>query len=418
MIENSENNNLSKDELDIEYLTKEEITTKLPIVYTRLNTILNRYLDIDEKEQKILSYWIISANYYDAFEAFPILYINASKGSGKTRLLKLINALLPDHLLVSNITEAALFRAAMIKRGIELDEAERMQSKEKTPLRELLNVCYKRGGKVLRVEKGKDGKQTLSEFETYIPVALANVYGLESVLEDRCIGINLQKTANQRIMRTPELFSQDQDIQQLKTFFGQSLVFIKESLKEGILDPFYKRMHYQYTHSTDYTHSTLTTEDNTFYDLVYSVQIDGRSFELWLPLFAISWLISSVESVVSVEKKRLDEVIELAKAKVKTKQEDEITDDRDTNFAVVLYSYINANGNVLTSQQFIAYYKQENGDSEWLSSIVFGKFLKRAGITERKLRLAKGFEITISIEKLKDYLKVRNALEINKSNRE
>ena len=195
-------------------------TQKLPVAYRLIREIFKTYLDITSDDAHILALWIIAANYKDAFLTFPILYLNASKGSGKTRVLKLIAALLPSSIIATSLTESALFRIAQVRDCILIDEAERLTSKEKISLKELLNSCYKKSGKILRVEGDKI--KVVREFDMYRAVALANIWGLDSVLEDRCISIQLQKSNRQDIIAMPEMFDVDPRIQAVNTFFAQT----------------------------------------------------------------------------------------------------------------------------------------------------------------------------------------------------
>jgi len=75
-------------------------------------------------------------------------------GSGKTRTSHLISKLMRKGKLQVNMTEAVLFRTAE-QCGFCIDEIERIGSKDKAPLRELLNTAYKKGMHIERSKKKK-----------------------------------------------------------------------------------------------------------------------------------------------------------------------------------------------------------------------------------------------------------------------
>ena len=381
-----------------------EAVPRLISAYNLLLEIIGTYLDIADEDKQILALWIIAASYKDAFNTFPILFINASKGSGKTRLLKLIEADIPDSILISNLTESALFRICEIKHCILIDEAERLSSKEKNSLRELLNACYKRGSKVLRVEGDKEKKWKIREFEVYNPVALANIWGLESILEDRCITIVLQKSTNQDIITRPELFEIDERIKAIRKYFEGSLAYVNSHIQDNILAPVYARFNTLYTTTLPTLPTSTYTNDEIEYfsKSVYECRLSGRNFELWLPLFVLSY---------SINPSLFESTLELAKNRSKLKEQDETLFDRDTNMAINLYTYLQNTDielPIMTTKAFIDYYQQENDAKDWLTYEFIGRFLKRIGVIDSRRRLAKGFEYTISMLKLKKYLEIRN----------
>ena len=397
--------------LDIVGCTDEEIVARLPLVWKTLLEVLDTYLDLGEDERHILACWIIAAPYKQYFEAFPILFINASKGSGKTRLLKLIEALIPESILVVSLTESSLFRMCEVKLCILIDEAERLGAKEKVALKELLNGCYKKGGKVVRVEGDK--VKTVKEFSVYNPVALANIWGLESVLADRCITIVLQKSTEPRIINTPEMFGRDSRIAALQTYFEQSLVYVGSCIEMGVLEPVYRKLlpFYIFIHTTLPTLTYTNYDINKFLSSVQECRLDGRNLELWLPFFVVNFVIEE-SATKGTYTNLFSKILELSKTRSKVKDEDELTSDKDTNLAVLLYTYIHGKEPTLLTKDFITYFEQENGKADWLSAEVLGRFLKRAGVIESKRRLAKGFEFKISIPKLRKYLDARHALEM------
>ena len=119
--------------------------------YENIKKVLHNYIDMNEEYYELISLWIIGTYLHDEFETFPYLFINAMKGSGKTRLLKLIAVLSKDGILNASMREAVLFR--MGKKTLCIDEFEGIGSKEALALREILNCSYKKGMTISRMRK-------------------------------------------------------------------------------------------------------------------------------------------------------------------------------------------------------------------------------------------------------------------------
>jgi len=207
---------------DIEQIGKElqerEAKDKLKEAYWLLIKILNKYLDLKPEYYDIIALWILGTYFHKQFITYPYLFLNAMKGSGKSRALKLITYLSYNGELMNSISESVLFRTAE-NHMIGIDEAEHIGSKEKNALRELLNSAYKQGAKVKRAFKVK-GKERegyqIEEFNVFCPVALANIWGMDEVLGDRCLTLILEKSAKKEITRMIELFDFDEDIKKFK----------------------------------------------------------------------------------------------------------------------------------------------------------------------------------------------------------
>ena len=164
--------------------------------YQRIISIMDYYIDIKLENKKIIALWILGTYLHDQFETYPYLFLNAMKGSGKTRTLKVISHLAAgsDGSVYNSLTEASIFR--MPKHStLCLDEFEQVGSREKQALREVLNSAYKRGGKVVRVKKVKtngEEKQVSESFEPFFPVAMANIWGMDETLGDRALTLILE----------------------------------------------------------------------------------------------------------------------------------------------------------------------------------------------------------------------------------
>lgn len=173
------------------------ISVALPFIEIR--QVLLKFVDFrKEIDADIVALWIIGTYCFPIFDAFSYLYFVGVKRSGKTKTLLLIEKLAFNAILSSNISPAVLFRLVEAKRcTLALDEGEQLADKvKKEELRELLNSGYKRGAPAYRVKKGVKGGFEIEAFEIYGPKAIANISGLDNVLEDRAITITMVRTDN------------------------------------------------------------------------------------------------------------------------------------------------------------------------------------------------------------------------------
>ena len=159
---------------------------------------LIRYnIDMDETASTVLALGIVGTYIHQVFDAFPYFWINGVKGTGKSRLLELIDALSYHSIIGADFSAPAIFRFVDKQHAtICFDEVERLQhkdSEENARKLALLNCGYRSSGKVHLVEKMGDDLVPRS-FNAYSPKFLASINPLGGVLESRCIQIILLRT--------------------------------------------------------------------------------------------------------------------------------------------------------------------------------------------------------------------------------
>jgi len=417
---------------ELEYPTEEEIEKgeteaekkqkELKRMYDDLKNIIKKFIDTKEENYEVLALWIIGTWLHENFPAYPYLFINAMKGSGKTRLLKLIKELSKDGDMLASLSEAVMFRTTGT---LCIDEFESIQSKDKNALRELLNTAYKKGGKVKRMKRARQktaegifDNQVVEEFDTFRPIVMANISGMEEVLADRCITIILEKSSNNKITRKVEDFSDNQEIQEIKKKFAQS---VKTWFSVGSVCMYMHRNIYTewnkfidtlptsitpYTHTTLHTPLTLLTQTTytytnytSLFEKIFETGIDGRNLELMFPLMLIAAEISI-----------LDGAIKIIQDIVKSKKEENISEGKD----IMLFDFISRQEekrfykvNELTTlfKQFIDYEADEEA-RDWLKSLWMGKALKRLNLLEERRRIGAGVEVTLNIQKANEKMKI------------
>lgn len=383
--------------------------------YEGIIDILRNYLDMPEDYYKLISIWIIGTYFHEKFSSYPFIFFNAMRGSGKTRTLKLISSLgsKGDGSVQNNITESVLFR---IPEGTItcIDECERIGSKEKSTLRELLNAAYKKGTKVKRMKKvriGGEEKFVTEEFEPYIPIAMANIKGLEEVLEDRALTLILEKSNNPLKTKKIEDFQQNPKISDIKRTLTQFSVVYAVSLCYKIINKWNDYIDVKYTNNTynTHTHTTQTTQQTTPQDImdeelfnkIDDAGVDGRNFELLFPLLVMA---------NELEDKIFEDILRIGKEIIDLKKKDEESESIDVSVIEFVSMQENLRfqytpiKNLLIS--FRVFLGETDSEDSWLNVKWFGRALKRLNLIGDKRRMAGGRQVILNVDKAREKIKM------------
>jgi hypothetical protein len=145
--------------------------------------------------------WTAHCHMMGAWETTPRLAaLSPEPGSGKTRLLEILELLVPSAVSAVNMSPSALFRLIGGDGGLptilfdEIDALWGPKAREHEDLRALLNAGYRRGAKTYRsVITGK--KVAVEEIEAFSAVALAGLGDLPDTLMTRSIVIRMRRRA-------------------------------------------------------------------------------------------------------------------------------------------------------------------------------------------------------------------------------
>jgi hypothetical protein len=141
----------------------------------------------------VLTSWVFASWIPEAWSVVPYVFFYGPVASGKTRGLEVLHRLSYRAILSSNISSAALFRAAEAwKPTLILDETEIYNRQEKIEVIGLLNSGYRRGQFAIRVKTSEEG-ELLECFDVFGFKALAGTEGLAKALESRSIMIRMLK---------------------------------------------------------------------------------------------------------------------------------------------------------------------------------------------------------------------------------
>ena len=145
--------------------------------------------------------WVAHAHVPEAAVSTPYLAaISPEKRSGKTRLLEVLELLVPRPMFAANVTEAVLFRSLDAEPAptLLLDEVDTIfgprAKRENEALRGILNVGVRRGATAQRCE-GEGSKLRVKTFNVFGPKAFAGIGNLPDTLSDRCIILAMKRRA-------------------------------------------------------------------------------------------------------------------------------------------------------------------------------------------------------------------------------
>ena len=359
---------------------------ELQLIYDGIIEILKKYCDLDEKYYSLIALWIIGTYMHKQFPSFPYLFFNAAKGSGKSRLLRLISFLSKDGRMLNSLTEAVLFRTTGM---LGIDEFEQLNWKGKENLVELLNSSYKKGTKVCRMKKVKSisgESQEVEEFDVYRPLCMANISGIDNVLGDRCLTLILDKSDVVSVVMRMEIYEFDPKIsvvmEKLHEFPFESVDVVSVYKQwDGYIDSFINT-------STQTTHNTLTTQ-NTIFGKIFNSRINGRNLELTLPLLIIADLISD---------EVFDATLSTCVSIVEDKKKDDAVESMDNSVLQFVAQEPDMNKFVSIKELFNSFRSFVNADATWLSDKWFGKSLKRLNLIKDKRRTGAGISVILNVE--------------------
>lgn len=159
------------------------------------------YADIEEWAGTLLALWTMSTFVYQSFSAFPYLYLLAERGSGKSRVLKIIAHLSNTGIYLLSPRLPTIFRLGdALSPTFVLDEMEFLnkggsREAENQEFLNVLNGGYERGAKVYRTNMEKGMSQ--DAFNSYCPKALATTEELSGILNSRCLRAPILRSQNQ-----------------------------------------------------------------------------------------------------------------------------------------------------------------------------------------------------------------------------
>lgn len=151
----------------------------------------------------VLALWVAHSWVVDRFDSTPRLAVlSAEKGSGKTRVLEILEVLVREPVRASDVSAATLFRIIEKRRPtLLLDETDILlgpASDGADSVRQVVNGGYRVNNPVLRCV-GNTFEPT--PFDTFAPVALAGLGDLPETILDRSVIVRIRRRSKSEPVR-------------------------------------------------------------------------------------------------------------------------------------------------------------------------------------------------------------------------
>lgn len=347
------------------------------IISERISAIYDQLLDFPVSDAAtVMALWTMGTYVYRIFEAYPYISLCGDKGSGKTKCLQIAQKLCFNSLMSSDISKPSLFRAIEASSAtLLIDEAENLKGyKKDDDLIKLLNAGYKRGNPVVRINLNTFEPQS---FDVYSPKILAGIRGIDAVLEDRCIVLQMIRSMNAK----------------------------KANLAvTANVDNWGELRHLLYCFALDHFPGIIRGHEKVIAEIEPGSVIQGRKGELWFPLLGIAKYIDSYGRTNYYSK-----VKKFAENSINDSEQDSLD-----NWSISLLLGLEE----MFRKRFKEDYENKTlttdlagirramspfveGDNQKLTPRWIGDQLKRMKLGSKKRRKA-GFEYTISFAELKD----------------
>ena len=157
-------------------------------VYEHIRRFIHKYVDVSERFESILPYYVMMTWIYEDFNEVPYLRIIGDTGGGKTRLTQTVGSICQKPIMCSGATTLSpIFRMIDQFGGtVVIDEADMRYSDTTSSLIKVFNSGYTKGSPILRTEGDK--KREPTAFNVFCPKIIASREAFDDrALENRSI---------------------------------------------------------------------------------------------------------------------------------------------------------------------------------------------------------------------------------------
>jgi len=345
-------------------------------IYKMVRDAWKSYIEFDREEiYDFLTLWSIGTYFFHLFNAYPYVYIGGLKRSGKTKVLTVASLICFNAIFSNNMSTPSIFR--LIQSGrctLLMDETEKLSSKERgMEIRNLLLSGYKKGAKVYRTEKTSKERLIPEAFEVYSPKMIANISGIEDVLEDRCITIIMKRGKNKKVLNSEPQVN-DPLWQEIRN--GLYLLYL--------------------THFSEVSELSEQCEGG-------NLNIAERELELWKPIFTMAKFFDSFQfsPTQSSESSLYSLMLKFAEEKVREKQIENVTETGEYILVQTLLKLVKEDRyyKVKEVRDLMSTYFDE--EQKWLTTAWVGRALRRLGFTEKR-RVGTGYEYLLRRQEVED----------------
>jgi hypothetical protein len=166
-----------------------------------LTVFIRRFVVLTPEQLTLVALWVTHTHAFDAADCTPYLAVNSAEmGSGKTRLLEVLQLLVNKPWFTGRCTAAVLVRKIAAETPTllldESDAAFNGPDDYAEALRGLLNAGHRRGG-CHSLCVGQGANLSYKDFPVYSPKAIAGLGQLPPTVRDRAVTIVLKKRTRQ-----------------------------------------------------------------------------------------------------------------------------------------------------------------------------------------------------------------------------
>jgi hypothetical protein len=366
----------------------------------RLIEAYRLYVELpSEAEYVYHALWDVGTYFYHFFNAYPYIYVGGVKRSGKTKLLTVHYCLAFNAFFSNNMSTSSIYRLIQNAHGtLLIDETEKLSQPDRAlEFRSILLAGYKKGQKVYRCEKTRRETIQPEAYDVYGPKGLANIQGLEDVLEDRCKVTILKRSRDKKIINK-EINIEDESWGELRNRLyilyldhWREIKQIYDSL--GELSEHSELMNFLETQAV----SSLKDKNLGL--------ISSRMLEIWKPIFALACFFDfkgfTLPTFTNSPSSLRSLMVQLCVENAKARMTEDMTETGETLLTQVLLKLVGEDGfyKVKTIKENMASLFDE--EQKWLTTKWVANALRRLGFTEKR-RVGTGYEYKLRRQEVQD----------------
>lgn len=364
-------------------------------VFEELVNLYKEYNEMPDTRFYIFhALWTIGTYFHVLFNSFPYGYIGGVKRSGKTKILTVHSVVDWNAIFSNNMSSATLYRLIQNSRAtLLIDESEKLSNPQRAQeFRNILLSGYKKGPLTYRCGKDAKERQVPEGYDVYAPKAIANISGLEDVLEDRCIS-QFQRRTTDKAIANKEIDILDPRYAKLRAQL--CILFLQ----------YWQEVSAAYAELSE--HSELSELCERAKDTTGSEYMAGRELELWKPLYAIAEFFDHHPSIAhsqhspsSLHSQMIELSCKLANER-HTESITEVGEDLLIQFLLAIVPKEQLTSYVKVKRIKEAVQNQFEEKQEWLTTKWVGNVLRRLGFADKR-RVGTGYEYSIPRKSLAD----------------
>ena len=173
-----------------------KLAPTLPQLFVRLTSLNKRYMYYPRDEaHEFVALDIISTFFLPCYDAKGRTFLEAEKGSGKTRQCRIYSLLSFNPVMSADISKSSFFRSLESTCGtLIIDDFDSIGDEQKTGVLQHYKTGYKAGAKSTRTgEAGFGGKRQQETFRNYGHVVMNNTTGIDEISADRSVFLPMIK---------------------------------------------------------------------------------------------------------------------------------------------------------------------------------------------------------------------------------